>query len=69
MHTANALYGRQVERGYLAALLALVHGATAVRTHADVGKGIGLRAAKALIRVRDELRPLLDMQVVASPIR
>jgi cytosine/creatinine deaminase len=54
-----------VERARRAALLALAHGATAVRTHADVGRGIGLRAVEALLRVRDELRPLVDIQVVA----
>lgn len=54
-----------VERARQAALLTLAHGATAIRTHADVGKGIGLRAVEALLRVRDELRPLVDIQVVA----
>jgi cytosine deaminase len=53
------------ERGRRAALLALSHGATAIRTHADVGQGIGLRAVEALLGVRDELRPLVDIQVVA----
>jgi cytosine/creatinine deaminase len=53
-----------VERARRAALLALAYGATAVRTHADVGRGIGLRAVEALLRVRDELRPLVDIQVV-----
>jgi cytosine deaminase len=52
-------------RATRAALLALAHGATAVRTHADVGAGIGLRSVEALIRVRDELRELIDIQVVA----
>jgi len=54
-----------VDRARRAALLALAHGATAIRTHADVGQGIGLRALEALLRVRDELRPLVDIQVVA----
>lgn len=54
-----------VGRARRAALLALAHGATAVRTHVDVGKGIGLRAAEALLSVRDELRALVDIQVVA----
>ena len=54
-----------VERGRRAALLALAHGATAIRTHADVGQGIELRAVEALLQVRDELRDLVDVQVVA----
>ena len=53
------------ERARRAALLALAHGATAIRTHADVGRGIELRAVDALLRVRDELRDLIDIQVVA----
>jgi cytosine deaminase len=47
------------------ALLALAHGVTAIRTHADVGRSIGLRAVEALLRIRNELRDLLDIQVVA----
>ena len=53
------------ERGTRAALLALAHGATAIRTHADVGEGIGLRSVEALVQVRDALRELIDIQVVA----
>jgi cytosine deaminase len=54
-----------VARGRQAALLALAHGTTAVRTHVDVGQGIELRAVAAMLAVRDQLRPLLDIQVVA----
>jgi cytosine deaminase len=53
------------ERATRAALMALANGATAIRTHADVGSGIGLRSVEALIRVRDELSELIDVQVVA----
>jgi cytosine deaminase len=53
------------ERAERAALIALARGTTAIRTHVDVGEGIELRAAQALIEVRDRLRPLLDIQVVA----
>jgi cytosine/creatinine deaminase len=52
-------------RAEAAALVCLARGATAVRTHVDVGEGIELRAAEALIGVRDRLRPLMDVQVVA----
>lgn len=54
-----------VERARRAALLALSHGVTAIRTHTDVGPGIELRAVEALLRLRTELRDLLDIQVVA----
>jgi cytosine deaminase len=53
------------ERATRAALMALANGATAIRTHADVGSGIGLRSVEALIRVREELSELIDIQVVA----
>jgi cytosine deaminase len=54
-----------VERGRRTALQALANGATAIRTHADVGQGIELRAVEALLQVREELRDLVDLQVVA----
>jgi cytosine/creatinine deaminase len=52
-------------RAESAALIALARGVTAVRTHVDVGEGIELRAAEALVSVRDRLRALMDIQVVA----
>jgi cytosine deaminase len=54
-----------VDRARRTALLFLAGGTTAIRTHVDVGQGIELRAVEALLRVRDALRPLLDIQVVA----
>ena len=53
------------ERAERAARLSLTRGVTAIRTHVDVGEGIELRAAEALIGVRDRLRGLIDIQVVA----
>jgi cytosine deaminase len=52
-------------RARAAALDALARGATAIRSHVDVGEGIGLRGAEALVAVRDGLRDLVDLQVVA----
>jgi cytosine deaminase len=52
-------------RAEAAALIGLARGTTAVRTHVDVGEGIELRAAEALVAVRERLRPLMDIQVVA----
>lgn len=43
----------------------LVRGTTAVRSHIDVGAGIGLRGAETLVKVRDELRDTLDIQIAA----
>jgi cytosine/creatinine deaminase len=54
-----------VERATSAARMLLARGATAVRTHVDVGPGIELRAAEALVGVRDALREVMDVQVVA----
>ncbi|MGH2987692.1 MAG: amidohydrolase family protein [Solirubrobacterales bacterium] len=54
-----------VERAERAARASLARGVTAIRTHVDVGEGIEQRAAQALIEVRERLRPLIDIQVVA----
>ncbi len=53
------------ERARRTARMFLANGATAIRTHVDVGQGIELRAVEALLRVREELRELVDIQVVA----
>jgi cytosine deaminase len=64
-HRATLEVEEIAERARAAALLALSHGATAVRTHVDVGAGIGLRSVEALVRVREELRELVVVQVAA----
>jgi cytosine deaminase len=43
----------------------LIRGTTAVRSHIDVGDGIGLRGVETLVKVRDEVRDTLDIQVAA----
>ncbi|MEA2154514.1 MAG: cytosine/creatinine deaminase [Solirubrobacteraceae bacterium] len=45
----------------------IAQGATAIRTHVDVGPGIELRALRALVELREELRAagLAQLQVVA----
>jgi cytosine/creatinine deaminase len=53
-----------VLRATAAVRLALVHGHTAMRTHVDVGDGIGLRALEALLDVRAAVADRLDLQVV-----
>jgi len=54
-----------VNRARAAALHYLAHGVTAVRSHTDVGEGVGTRSVEALLAVRDELADLIDLQVVA----
>jgi cytosine deaminase len=52
-------------RAESAARISLARGVTAIRTHVDVGEGIELRAAEALVDVRERLRGLVELQVVA----
>jgi cytosine deaminase len=52
-------------RARRAALIGLAKGTTAVRTHVDVGTGIGVRAAEALVRVKAALAEVLDLQIVS----
>ncbi|MCW0212826.1 MAG: cytosine deaminase [Pseudonocardia sp.] len=54
-----------VDRATRAALRYLAAGATAVRTHADLGEHAGVRHVRALVEVRDALRGRMDVQVVA----
>lgn len=44
---------------------ALAFGVTAIRTHADVGPGVEMKAVRALVRLRDDYRDLIDIQVCA----
>jgi cytosine deaminase len=53
-------------RAEAAALLALGYGTTAIRTHVDVLSGDDpLRGVRALVAVRERLRPLMDIELVA----
>lgn len=54
------------DRSRAQALTMLAQGTTAVRSHADVGAGLDPTLnARALVRVRDELAPLMDIELVA----
>jgi cytosine deaminase len=64
-HRATLTVEDVAERARAAALETLARGATAIRTHVDVGEGIRLRGVEALVAVRDELRELVEIQVVA----
>jgi cytosine/creatinine deaminase len=54
-----------VENARRAAALAAVYGNLHIRAFADVDRKARLEALRALIRVRDEFRGILDIQVVA----
>jgi cytosine deaminase len=56
-----------VRRATAAALLGLAHGATAVRSHVNLGAGAGLRHLTALVEARAALRGQVDLQLVAFP--
>jgi cytosine deaminase len=54
-----------VARADAALRVMLGHGTTTVRTHVNVGSGVGLRALEALIDVRERWRGLVDVELVA----
>jgi cytosine deaminase len=54
------------ERARAAAIRYVANGTTLIRTHVDVGDGVGLRAIEAVLRLRTELAAVVDIQVVAA---
>ncbi len=56
---------RLVERATAAAEMLIGHGVTAVRSHVNVGEGIGGRYVAAIAEVRTSLRDLIDIEIVA----
>lgn len=52
-------------RARAAALNGLRYGTTAIRSHVDVGPGIGLRAVEALLALREQLGTTVTLQVCA----
>jgi cytosine/creatinine deaminase len=62
----SAIDGEDVlGRARRAAVATVAHGATAIRSHVDVGEGIELRALDALLRLRDELQDAIHLEIVA----
>lgn len=55
------------ERARRALDLAVRAGTTAMRTHVDVDPVIGLTALEAVLPLREEYRPALDLQICALP--
>jgi cytosine/creatinine deaminase len=58
--TDFAARARRAALGYLAS------GATAIRTHTDVGSEVGLTAFRGVAAVRDELAGTVDIEIVAA---
>jgi cytosine/creatinine deaminase len=54
-------------RARRAILAAILHGTTSLRTHVDVDPIVGLKGIQALLQLREEMRPLVTLQVVAFP--
>lgn len=53
-----------VERATAAAKLSAANGCTALRTHVDLGPDIGTTGVEALLQVKADLAPLIDIQLV-----
>ena len=64
-HRAGLVATEVVERATAAVRGTLAHGATAIRSHVDVGDDLGLRALEALVEVRRTVRDECDLQLVA----
>lgn len=66
-HRPTLTHEDLVDRARRAAHELVAHGTTAIRSHVDVGPGIGLRAVHAVAEVRDELQAegLAELQIVA----
>jgi cytosine deaminase len=58
-----------VARATEAALLGLANGMTAIRTHVGIYETVGIKAVEALLEVRETLRGLVDLQLVALNVR
>jgi cytosine/creatinine deaminase len=64
-HLPNLNVDEIADRARTAALELVLSGTTAIRTHVNVHPGLGTGAVEALVRVRDELADLCDIQIVA----
>ncbi len=67
----RAIYGglnkaEIARRAREAALIAVAHGTTAIRSHVDCGVRARLTSVEALLEVREQLRGYVDVQVSAS---
>jgi cytosine/creatinine deaminase len=58
-----------VRRATEAAKLGLANGTTAIRSHVGIYQAVGTKAVEALLEVREALRGLVDIQLVALNVR
>jgi cytosine deaminase len=58
-----------IARATEAALLGLANGTTAIRTHVGIYEPVGIKAVEALLEVRERLRDLVDLQLVALTVQ
>jgi cytosine deaminase len=58
-----------VDRATDAALRGLANGTTAIRTHVGIYEPVGVKAVEALLEVREALRGLVDIQLVALTVQ
>ena len=56
-----------LRRARRAVEVAVLHGTTAMRTQVDVDPIVGLKGVEALLQLREELRSLVTLQIVAFP--
>jgi cytosine/adenosine deaminase-related metal-dependent hydrolase len=55
------------ERALIMAELMLKQGTTKIRTHVDVDAGIGLKHLEAVVKVREQLEDIMEIEIVAFP--
>ena len=55
------------DRAKRALEMLIVHGTTALRTHAEFDPAQGFTGFKTIMRLKEEYKELIDMQVVAFP--
>lgn len=56
-------------RARMAVEMAVSHGTTAIRSHVTVDPRIGLRALRAILKLKKDLKSIVTLQVVAFPSR
>ena len=64
-HLPNLTVEDIIERARAATIELVASGTTAIRTHVNVHPGLGTGAVEALVKVRNELSAICDIQIVA----
>jgi cytosine deaminase len=63
-HRAGLSVDEIAGRAARAVRAGVANGVTAFRTHVDLGRDTGLRSVEALVRVREQLRALISLEIV-----